>query len=111
MRLNGDIMSHKDLKEWKRTQRAICRHRSALVRAISAATKKRVIKAPLISWGSYSGVIREGGSYTLPLPDDQKPSQSVPAPNPEAKRWFDDAPPPISCSHRKTKHLFKKVSK
>jgi hypothetical protein len=110
MRLNGDIMSHKDLKEWKRTQRAISRHRSALVRAISAATKKRVIKAPLISGGSCSGVIREGGSYTLPLPDDQKPTQSVPAPNPEAKRWFDDAPPPISRSHGKTKHLFKKVS-
>jgi hypothetical protein len=110
LRRNGKIMSRKDFTEWKRGQRAIRGNRSNLVKAITAATKKRVIKAPLISGGSYSGVIREGAGYTLPLPDDQKPTQNLPAPDPEAIRWFDSAPPPISYSHRKTKHLFKKMS-
>jgi hypothetical protein len=108
LRRNGKIMSRKDLKEWRRSQRAVSRNRSALVTAITAATKKRVIKPPLLSSGSYSGVVREGAGYTLPLPYDDKPTQRLPAP--EAIRWFDSAPPPISRSVRKTKHLFRKVS-
>jgi hypothetical protein len=67
MRRNGEIMSHRDLSEWKRSERAINQKRSGLIEAITAATKKRVIKAPVISAGSYSGVVREGAAYTLPL--------------------------------------------
>jgi hypothetical protein len=55
-------------------------------------------------------VIREGAGYTLPLPDDDKPTHKPPVSDPEAIRWFDSAPPPISRSHVKTKNLFKKVS-
>jgi len=108
MRRSGQIMSRKDVKEWKRAQRAINRHRSQLVKAIAAATKKRVIKAPLISGGSYSGVIREGSGYTRPLPDEDKATEN--SPSPKADRWFDSTPPPISRIVRKGKHLFKKVS-
>jgi hypothetical protein len=108
MRRNGEIMSRREVNEWKRAQRAISGNRSKLVQAIAAATKKRVIKAPRISGGSYSGVIREGAGYTLPLPDEDKPTQN--SPSPRARKWFDSTPPPISCTFRKTKHLFKKVS-
>jgi hypothetical protein len=108
MRGSGKIMSRKDVNEWKRAQRAISRNRSKLVQAIAAATKKRVIKAPLISSGSHSGVIRDGSSYALPLPDEDKATQN--SQNPNAAKWFNFAPPPISRIVRKNKHLFKKVS-
>jgi hypothetical protein len=110
MRRNGEIMSRKDVNEWKRAQRAISRNRSNLVKAIAAATKKRIIRAPRISAGSYSGVIREGASYTLPLPDEDKPTQNSPSTKADTSKWFDPSPPPISRSVRKKKHLFKKVS-
>src|SRR3954471_4913532 len=39
MRRNGDIMSHKDVADWKRSQRAINGNHSELTRTISSATK------------------------------------------------------------------------
>jgi hypothetical protein len=110
MRRNGEIMSRKDVNEWKRAQRAISGNRDKLVKAIAAATKKRVIKAPRISGGSYSGVIREGAGYTLPLPDEDQPAQNSPSAKRDTSKWFDSTPPPVSRSVRKRKHLFKKLS-
>ena len=109
LRWNGKIMSRKHFREWKLGQRAISSKRSNLIKAIEAATKKRVIKAPLISGGSYTGLIREGAGYTFPLPDEDKPTDSHSL-KLDTTRWFNATPPPISRSHRKTKILYKKVS-
>ena len=110
LRRNGEITSHKDINEWKRSQRAINGRRSELVKAISAATKKRIIKAPRISAGSDSGVIREGGGYTRPLADEQEQKSKRSARQRHPLRWFDTTPPPIARSKRKSKHLFKRMS-
>jgi hypothetical protein len=107
LRRNGDIASRKQVNEWKRSQRAIRRKRSSLEEALSAAVKKRVIKAPPMSAGSFSGVIRDGAGYTFPISEiDQANPRAV---NSGAK-WFDSFAPPISPNIRKKKHLFKKVS-
>lgn len=105
MRASGKIMSRTDVNEWKRGQRAIKSGRSQLIKAITDATKKRVIKAPLISGGSYSGVIREGATFTRLVPDEDvaAPSSS----SPTGEKWFRSAPPPIPRINRKRKHLFK----
>jgi hypothetical protein len=110
LRRNGEIMSRRDLKEWKRSQRAISGKRRELVQAIAAATKKRVIKAPLISGGSFTGVVREGATYNFPLADEDKPTGNLHQSESKTVRWFDSVPPPIFRTVRKTKHLFKKVS-
>jgi hypothetical protein len=110
MRANGKIMSRKDVKEWKRSQRAISSNRSKIVKVIAAATKKRTIKAPRISAGSDPGVIREGAAYTFPFPDEDEPMKNSRGPKSDSTKWFESAPPPISRSVRKTKHLFRKVS-
>jgi len=109
MRAGRKNMSRKNFNEWRRAQRAIKGHSPQLVKAIAAAVKKRVIKAPLLSGGSYSGVIREGAGYTRPLPDEETAKQN--SSRPKADKWFQSTPPPISRILRKTKHLFKKVSK
>jgi hypothetical protein len=75
------IMSRKDLNEWKRGQRAINGKRSKLVQVIEAATKKRVIKASLISDASGSGVIRERAGYNFQLADEDKPTDHFPDTN------------------------------
>ncbi len=110
LRRNGQIMSRKDLNEWKRGERAIGRHRSELIRSITAAARKRVIKAPTISAGSYFGLVREGTSYTFPLPNENQPTQNPSNVEKEPRRWFNRTPPPISATVRKRKYLFKKVS-
>jgi hypothetical protein len=109
LRKNGEITSRNRLDEWKRGERVINRKRSALVRAIEAATRKRIIMAPQISAANYSGVIREGGGFVRPLPEDDKPAANLP-PDEEGSKWFGLNPPPITPSIRKIKHLFKKVS-
>jgi hypothetical protein len=109
LRKNGQITSRERLNEWKRGERAIKIKRSELVRAIDAATKRRIVMAPQISAASYSGVFRDGGSFVRALPSDDEPLQSIPR-KARTSKWFDLNPPPISATVRKTKHLFKKLS-
>jgi hypothetical protein len=108
LRWNDQIMSRKDCNEWKRSQRAIKSNQSRLVKAITAATKKRVIVAPLVSGGSNPGVIREGAGYSFPITDEEKVTQNSPGAGPVPLKWFEKAPPSISHNLRKTRHLFKK---
>jgi hypothetical protein len=109
LRKNDQITSRSDLNEWKRGERAIKGRRSKLMRAIEAATKKRIIKAPCVSAGNHSGVIRDGMSFIFKDLEGDTPLQRH-EPELEAPKWFHLKPPPIRSNVRKTRHLFKKVS-
>jgi hypothetical protein len=110
LRRNGEIMSRKHLSEWKRAERAMGRNRSELIRAITTATKKRVIRAPEISAGNHTGVVREGSAYTRQLANEDRPTPHPRYSEEESSKWFNATPPPIAPTVRKKKHLFKKVS-
>jgi hypothetical protein len=105
LRKHGLITSRSSINEWKRSQRVITKKRSELEKAIDAATRKRVIAAPVLS-AANSFVRRCGSGFSFVDNDlEWTAKRTVPEP-----KWFQVVPPPIAPRERKTKYLFKKVS-